>query len=116
MPKYRVKTGKSFGPGGRYPAGTILELTEAEARGVEDKLERVEDTALPGSTREIVPDEPIQFRNDLGVEVPPDLKLMLDEEPEEFHLEEKAEPEEKPAPKPKAARKTTTHRKKDTEG
>lgn len=109
MPNYRVRTGKTFGPGGRFPAGTILELTEAEAKGFEDKLERAADTALPGSMQEVVPDEPVQFKNELSVEVPDDLKLMPKKEEEIFLTEE--ELEEKPAPK--AARKS--HRKKATD-
>ncbi len=109
MPNYRVKTGKTFGPGGRYPAGTILELTEAEAKGFEDKLERAADTALPGSTQEIVPDEPVQFKNELNVEVPDDLKL-LHEEPKDEAEEKDEELEEKLASKPRKS-----HRKQATE-
>src|SRR5687767_388073 len=82
MPKYRVKQGKKFGSGGQYPAGTILELTEAEAKGFMDKLEPAPNDALVGSTQEVVPHEELQFKNELGVEVPDDLKLMPSTLPE----------------------------------
>lgn len=76
MPKYRVKQGKKFGSGGQYPAGTILELTEAEAKGFKDKLELAPDDALVGSTQEVVPHEDLQFKNELNAEVPEELKIM----------------------------------------
>lgn len=76
MPKYRVKQGKKFGPGGRYPAGTILEMSEREAKPFADILEPAPDSALVGSKQEVVPHEPLQFKNELGVEVPEDLKMM----------------------------------------
>lgn len=105
MPKYRVKQGQKFGPGGRYPAGTILELSEREAKPFADKLERVEDTALAGSTRAVVPHEDPQFQNELGVEVPEDLKIMPGtvNDPD-LDVEDKDEPEAEVPEEPAARR------------
>lgn len=41
MPTVRVKEGLSYGAGGKYPAGTVLEVTEAEVEAFGDKLEPV---------------------------------------------------------------------------
>lgn len=110
MPKYRVKQGKKFGSGGQFPAGTILELTEEEASGFMDKLEPALDSALVGSTQEVVPHEDLQFKNELGVEVPEELKLMpgtlsAEDESDDEIAEESEPAEEEPAVAPK-----TTHR------
>ena len=40
--KYKVKEGQTFGANNEYSEGDIVELTEAEAAGFEDKLEPVE--------------------------------------------------------------------------
>jgi hypothetical protein len=40
--KYRVRDGFEYGPRGEYKAGSIVELTEDEARYVLDKLELAE--------------------------------------------------------------------------
>lgn len=108
MPTYRVKQGKKFGPGGRYPAGTILELSEKEATPFLDILEPAPG-ALAGSTQAVVPHETPQFENVMGVEVPDDLKIMpgiMNTPDEDAALEE--QPEESPPPsKPKAKPKST---------
>jgi len=106
MPKYRVRSGKTFGPGGRFPAGTVLELTEAEARGFEDKLKLVAEGTQIGLINDVL-DQPIGLRNELGTEVPEELKILPPEEPVSTET-----PEEEPAPKPKPR----TQRKKSGEG
>ena len=108
--KFRVKPGKSFGPGGRFPAGTVLELTEAEAKGFEDKLERVVEGTQIGLINEVL-DQPIGLRNELGAEVPEELKILPPEEPVSTETEEPGE-HEKPTAKPKPR----TQRKKAGEG
>ena len=61
--KYVVKTGRFFGVG-RLPAGTEVELTEAEASGFADLLEPVDRKRR------------IPLKNELGAEVPEDLKIF----------------------------------------
>ena len=80
MPKYRVKPGKTFGAGGRYPAGSVVELTEVEAKGFLDKLEPVANDATVGLVNEVL-DQPVGLKNELGAEVPEDLKIMPQDEP-----------------------------------
>jgi hypothetical protein len=104
MPKYRVRSGKTFGPGGRFPAGTVLELTEAEATPFKDKLARVTDNAPVGLVNEVL-DQPIGLRNELGAEVPEDMKLLPQEEPPVSTETAKAEPEPAAKPKPRTQRK-----------
>lgn len=53
MPQYRVRAGKQHGSQKQYRSGDIVELTEQEAAGFLDKLERVEET-LPVSEPDIV--------------------------------------------------------------
>jgi hypothetical protein len=112
MPKYRVRSGKTFGPGGRFPAGTVLELTEAEFRGFEDKLERVHKATLPGLVNEVL-DQPIGLRNELGAEIPEDMKLLTQEEPPVSTETPEPDEEEPPATKPT---KPKTQRRKSGEG
>ena len=107
MPKYRVRQGKKFGPGGRFPAGTILEMSEREAKPFLDILEPAPSSALVGSTQEVVSHEELGLKNELGAEVPDDLKIMpgvinLDEDTSAAEpSEDTEEEEEKPqAPKP----------------
>ncbi len=42
MPKVRVKDGCTYGAGGKYPAGTVLQVTDAEVVSFGDKLEVLE--------------------------------------------------------------------------
>lgn len=112
MTKYRVKAGKSFGPGGRYPAGTVLELTEAEAQGFKDKLERVADSAPVGLINEIKPDEPVGLKNELGAEVPEELKIL----PQEKQEQPPAVSAETQSQSPEPKSKPRTQRKKAAEG
>lgn len=108
MPKYRVRQGKKFGPGGRYTAGMILEMSEREATPFLDILEPAADSALVGSKQAVVPHEGLQFQNELGVEVPDDLKII----PGEFNTpDEDLEEEEDESPKPKAKTKSRSTRK-----
>ncbi len=105
MPDYKVKPGKSFGPGGCYPAGTILELTKVEAEGFLDKLERVT-TVTPVPQPQPAP---VGLQNELGAHVPDELKILPAVE----------EPAQAPAPEPEQAparsSKSKTQRKKATE-
>ena len=43
MPKYRVRTGRRWGPGRKYGPGDIVDLTEFQASGFLDLLEPVEE-------------------------------------------------------------------------
>ena len=67
MPKYRVKAGRTFGPGGTIKAGEFVELTEIEAAGFLDKLELVGLAVTP-----LVP----ELQNELKAFVPEELKIM----------------------------------------
>lgn len=55
MPQYRVKPGKRHGMGKRYGPGDVVELTEQEAAGFLDKLERVVDDAPPAPEQDDAP-------------------------------------------------------------
>lgn len=44
MPEYRVRPGRNFGPGRIYTEGDIITLTEYEAGGFLDILEKIDDT------------------------------------------------------------------------
>jgi len=114
MPKYRVKAGRTFGPGGTIKAGEEVELTEIEAAGFLDKLELVGLAVTP-----LVPG----LRNDLDAVVPEELKIMpaslvekvaaiketyvpaVEDEPETFAINQPVE--EKPLPAQAGKRKTT---------
>lgn len=74
MSTYRVKPGYTFGGATLLPAGSLVELTEAEASGFLDKLELVEG----GEERQGAPHEPkttptpatVRVREPLTVSVP----------------------------------------------
>ena len=57
MPTYRVRPGFIHGAFDQYPAGAVLELTEAEAGGLLDKLERVPDAPPLGPAAASAPAE-----------------------------------------------------------
>lgn len=50
MPQYRVRPGFYFGGIIEYGPGTIIELTDAEAQGFLDKLERLPDAPTDAPT------------------------------------------------------------------
>lgn len=50
MAQYRVRPGFYFGGIIEYGPGTIIELTDAEAQGFLDKLERLPDTPADAPT------------------------------------------------------------------
>lgn len=96
---YRVKPHAVFGPENQYREGQIVELTPEEAKPFLDKLELVggEDAPLPSDLPPI--------SNELGAEVPDDLKLQSDG----IRLQDEElldpEPEETKPAKPESARK-----------
>ena len=123
MPKYRVRQGKRFGPGGRFTAGSILEMSEREAQPFADILEPAQDNALVGSTQAVVPHEDLNFENELEVEVPEDLKLMPgtlsaedDFEGESANKPMPAEDEAAVEPKPTRKPSSKSTRKRSHEG
>lgn len=60
MAQYRVRPGFYFGGIIEYGPGTVIELTDAEAQGFLDKLERLPDapTDAPAETSEAPADDP----------------------------------------------------------
>ena len=63
MPEYRVREGKRHGAFGQYGPGDVVTLTEVEASGFLDKLERVEEALPvpafdPAAEREEIASEP----------------------------------------------------------
>lgn len=109
MPNYRVRQGHKFGPSGQYSAGAVLELTEAEAKGHADKLERLPDGEInpSGSQRAEVA---FGLQNELNAEVPAELKIIPPETEAEAVQEdgpEAAQDVQSPA-KPKSQRKGKT--------
>lgn len=75
MPTYQVKPGRTFGAGGKYKPGDRVQLTEEEAKPFLDKLQLISEQADSTPLAPVV-----GLRNDLGVKVPDDLKLMPGEE------------------------------------
>lgn len=57
MPTYRVRPGFIHGAFDQYPAGAVLELTETEAGGFLDKLERLPDAPPLGPAADSAPAE-----------------------------------------------------------
>lgn len=64
MPEYRVREGKRHGGFGQYGPGDVVTLTEVEAAGFLDKLERVE-AALP-----VPAFDPVTEREEIASEPP----------------------------------------------
>lgn len=71
MPEYRVREGKRHGGFGQYGPGDVVTLTEVEAAGFLDKLERVE-AALPVPEPDIAHEQ----REEIASEPVPDTITM----------------------------------------
>jgi isopentenyl diphosphate isomerase/L-lactate dehydrogenase-like FMN-dependent dehydrogenase len=57
MPEYRVREGKRHGAFGQHGPGDVVVLTEVEASGFLDKLERVEEALpVPAFDPDTIPD------------------------------------------------------------
>ena len=88
MAKYRVRPGFRFGAYDQHEPGTVVELTEAEAAGFRDKLERVAEPAQvhqdepPGKTEDDAPPaDPAGTPDSPQEDVPSDPPGILPEPP-----------------------------------
>ena len=55
MPWVRVKDGLTYGMGGKYPGGSVIEVTDDEIAAFGDKLEPAEEPTLDqGSDEEVL--------------------------------------------------------------
>ena len=108
---YRVRENRTFGAFGQFGPGAIVRLDEREAASFLDKLRLADD-------QESVPPAPAELHNDLGIQIPDDLKLIQPDEtqPEEetagiklqestLDLSEETTEESKPEEKKKPGRK-----------
>ncbi len=105
MAKYRVRPGFRFGAYDQHEPGTVVELTEAEAAGFRDKLERVAEPAQvhqdepPGKTEDDAPPA-----DPAGTPDSPQEDVPSDPGPEGTPVG-KDEPEEPPVPEPPKGKK-----------
>lgn len=67
MAKYRVKPGRKFGAGGKYPAGAVVELSKKDAEPFLDLLIPLADENKP-----VTP-----LKNELGVVIESDYSQTL---------------------------------------
>lgn len=65
MTSYRVRDGYRFGTSNQHAPGTIVDLTEDEARGFLDKLERVVDEPAPAPEPDPAADDEPRAADDL---------------------------------------------------
>ena len=97
--KFRVKPGVTFGPAGKYKAGTVVELTAAEAQGFEDKLIPL---GSPSAARDI------DLKNELDMEIDDEMKLLPDTDDTEKESGDEFTIQAPEPAKPKTQRKRTT--------
>ena len=78
MPEYRVREGKRHGGFGQHGPGGVVTLTEVEASGFLDKLERVE------TTKPVPTFDPVEHREEIASEVTPDtITVIVEDAPSE---------------------------------
>tara|TARA_R110000868_G_scaffold117128_3_gene311396 strand:+ start:1351 stop:1770 length:420 start_codon:yes stop_codon:yes gene_type:complete len=78
MPEYRVREGKRHGGFGQHGPGDVVTLTEVEASGFLDKLERVE------TTKPVPTFDPVEHREEIASEVTPDtITVIVEDAPSE---------------------------------
>lgn len=85
--KYRVRKGRRFGAQNQYKGGSIIELTEAQAKSFMDKLELADEgvkKTIPSTLSELDGMKPewLEALSKLEIENLDDFKLAASEKPE----------------------------------